>query len=256
MVKAHDKTHRHGKKLNSPSQNRVTEKEGIGTDENQNPGNTSRGIYLSQSLSVFSKLRHEEPKPACRRSPVSTTMFTRLGERNKYVFTRLGDRKKDIHSRLGPEAVSCRRHANERISASTGRSVEDPSHRKKEARNLIRSYVTCSSERQREIEREWDALDRANRKQPTKIEETYLFEREVAVANQSRKKAPSTWKHHETPHKPSFDKRLDFKNRQKSNRRHAGNQGMPENGKSSDKATASKDAEGSAKPQRKPGKPE
>ncbi|GKC99955.1 hypothetical protein Tco_1170230 [Tanacetum coccineum] len=43
---------------------------------------------------------------------------------------------------------------------------------------------------------------------------------EATVPNQSRKKAPPTWKNHETPHKLSFDKRPDFKNRHKSSRRH------------------------------------
>nr|GEY50925.1 reverse transcriptase domain-containing protein [Tanacetum cinerariifolium] len=49
---------------------------------------------------------------------------------------------------------------------------------------------------------------------------TAFLRGEVAVANQSRKKAPPTWKHHEVSHKLSFDKRLDFKNRHKSNKRH------------------------------------
>nr|GEZ18201.1 reverse transcriptase domain-containing protein [Tanacetum cinerariifolium] len=39
---------------------------------------------------------------------------------------------------------------------------------------------------------------------------------EVAVANQSRKKGPPTWKHNETGHRSSFEKRLEFKNQHKS----------------------------------------
>ncbi|GKE56860.1 reverse transcriptase domain-containing protein [Tanacetum coccineum] len=49
---------------------------------------------------------------------------------------------------------------------------------------------------------------------------TTFLRGEATVANQSRKKAPPTWKNHETPHKLSFDKRPDFKNRHKSSRRH------------------------------------
>ncbi|GKB88688.1 reverse transcriptase domain-containing protein [Tanacetum coccineum] len=98
-------------------------------------------------------------------------MFTRLGNRDMNVFTRLGERKKDIHSPLGPEGASHRRHASDRRSASTGRSGENPNHMREEARNLIRSYVTCSSESQREIKREWDATDRANRRQSTDEED-------------------------------------------------------------------------------------
>ncbi|GKE23825.1 hypothetical protein Tco_1435337 [Tanacetum coccineum] len=48
---------------------------------------------------------------------------------------------------------------------------------------------------------------------------TTFLQGEVAVANQSRKKALPAWKHHEASHKPNFDKRLDFKNQHKSNRR-------------------------------------
>ncbi|GJS00515.1 hypothetical protein Tco_0317023 [Tanacetum coccineum] len=49
---------------------------------------------------------------------------------------------------------------------------------------------------------------------------TTFFMGEMAVANQSRKKAPSMWRHHEASHKPCFDKWPDFKNRHKSSKRH------------------------------------
>nr|GEX28218.1 reverse transcriptase domain-containing protein [Tanacetum cinerariifolium] len=42
---------------------------------------------------------------------------------------------------------------------------------------------------------------------------------EVAAANQSNKKAPPAWKHHEIGHRPNFDNRLDFKSQHKSIRR-------------------------------------
>ncbi|GKA03929.1 hypothetical protein Tco_0676710 [Tanacetum coccineum] len=48
---------------------------------------------------------------------------------------------------------------------------------------------------------------------------TAFLRGEVAVVNQSRKKALPSWKHHEASHKPNFDKRLDFKNRHKPDRR-------------------------------------
>ncbi|GJR80484.1 reverse transcriptase domain-containing protein [Tanacetum coccineum] len=83
--------------------------------------------------------------------------------KGKNVFTRLGEREKDVFSHLGPENTSRRRHASAKRHASAGRTTRDPDRRKREARNLVRSYVTCSSKRQREIEREWDAADRANR---------------------------------------------------------------------------------------------
>nr|GFA31054.1 hypothetical protein [Tanacetum cinerariifolium] len=48
---------------------------------------------------------------------------------------------------------------------------------------------------------------------------TVFLRREVAAVNQSKKKAPPTWKHHESGHRPNFDKRLNFKNQHKSSRR-------------------------------------
>ncbi|GKD22840.1 hypothetical protein Tco_1224543, partial [Tanacetum coccineum] len=135
----------------------------------------SRGTYLSQCLSVFSRLRHEESRSTCQRSPTSTTVFTRLGGRERNVFTRLGERKKDVHAWLGPKATSHYKHASDRIRASIGRSAEDPNHRRNEARNLVKSYATCSNERQREVEREWDAANREDLSQPWLCEETDPF---------------------------------------------------------------------------------
>ncbi|GJW52302.1 reverse transcriptase domain-containing protein [Tanacetum coccineum] len=48
---------------------------------------------------------------------------------------------------------------------------------------------------------------------------TTFLRGEVAAANQSRKKVQPTWRHHETNHKPSFDKRSDFKSQHKAGRR-------------------------------------
>nr|GEZ36127.1 reverse transcriptase domain-containing protein [Tanacetum cinerariifolium] len=49
---------------------------------------------------------------------------------------------------------------------------------------------------------------------------TTFLKGEVAVANQSRKKGLPTWRHHEAAHKLSFDKRPDFKNKQKLSKWH------------------------------------
>ncbi|GKD67646.1 hypothetical protein Tco_1321736 [Tanacetum coccineum] len=138
----------------------------------------SRCSYPSQSPSVFSRLKHREPGSSHRRSPVSTTIFIRLGEREKNVFTQPGEREKGVFSRLGPENTSRQRHANARRDASAGRATRDPKHIKREARNLVQSYVTCSSERHREIKREWDAADWADRRKSTQNEERYLSESE------------------------------------------------------------------------------
>ncbi|GJU26698.1 hypothetical protein Tco_1165319 [Tanacetum coccineum] len=42
--------------------------------------------------------------------------------------------------------------------------------------DVIQSYVTCSSERQRKIKEEWDAADRSSHMPPTQTEELYLSE--------------------------------------------------------------------------------
>ncbi|GKA75214.1 hypothetical protein Tco_0781592 [Tanacetum coccineum] len=88
------------------------------------------------------------------------------------------ERRRDVHSRIGLEGASRRRHADYIMHASAGRATKNPDHRRKEVRNLVRSYVTCSSERQREIEREWDTDDQASHEKPTQTVETYLSEGE------------------------------------------------------------------------------
>nr|GEY86187.1 reverse transcriptase domain-containing protein [Tanacetum cinerariifolium] len=258
-------------------------------------------------------------------------MFARLGPGDKNIFTRLGERKRGVHSQLGPEDAP--RHMRVSRKRSTSRLAKTPSQRRKDDRELIRSYVTCSSKCQQEIEEEYNTADRASQfrgpkedphagqrknicwhrrsgrspknlpssdkdrvvghahlvttrnkkyiKDPVEIhhikqregESTKAFMKrfkaksmhasgapecmrisgfihgitnpnlikklndnipkavdemmsvtiaflrgEVAVANQSKKKVPPTWKHHETGHMPNFDKRLDFKSQHKWSR--------------------------------------
>ncbi|GJT38097.1 hypothetical protein Tco_0937962 [Tanacetum coccineum] len=131
----------------------------------------SKGSYPSQSPNVFPRLRHEESVPSRQRNPVSITVFIRLGEREKNIFTRLGEGEKGVFSRLGPENMSRRRHANARRDASAGRATRYLDRRKRKARNLVRSYVTCSSERHREIEREWDAANQGDHRKSKQNEE-------------------------------------------------------------------------------------
>ncbi|GJR61071.1 hypothetical protein Tco_1503233 [Tanacetum coccineum] len=70
-----------------------------------------------------------------------------------------------------------------------------------------------------------DLIKRLNDNIPKSVDEmmsvtTTFLRGELAVANQPRKKGPPSWRHHEAAHKPSFDKNPDFKNRQRSSRRH------------------------------------
>ncbi|GKE58903.1 hypothetical protein Tco_1498088, partial [Tanacetum coccineum] len=123
----------------------------------QSPVTASGGTRPSQTASVFSRLRHERGKPTRRRSPMSATVFTMLGLGGKNIFTRLEERKRDVHSRLGPEDALRHRHVSRK--RSTSRSTETPSQKRKDARELIQSYVICSSKRQQEIEEEWNTAD-------------------------------------------------------------------------------------------------
>ncbi|GJW97827.1 hypothetical protein Tco_0179635 [Tanacetum coccineum] len=140
----------------------------------QSPVTASIGTRPSQTASVFSKQRDERDKPTYRRSPVSATVFTRLGPGDKNVFTRLGERKRGVHSRLRPKDAP--RHKRVSRKRSTSRSAKTPSQRRKDARELIRSYVTCSSKRQQEIKEEWNIADRASRRPYTRTEQLYYSE--------------------------------------------------------------------------------
>ncbi|GJZ27744.1 reverse transcriptase domain-containing protein [Tanacetum coccineum] len=75
---------------------------------------------------------------------------------------------------MGLDVAPRHKHASRKRNAS--RLAENPSRRRKDARELIRSYVTCSSERQQEIEEEWDVADRASRRSRTWNEELYHLE--------------------------------------------------------------------------------
>nr|GEU38711.1 reverse transcriptase domain-containing protein [Tanacetum cinerariifolium] len=213
----------------------------------------SRSTRPGRSPSVFSRLRKEESSSTRQGSRVSTTVFTWLGAKDKNIFTRLGENKRDIHSRLGSKVASRHKHTSDRRRASSVRSAKDPNHIRKKVRNLVQSYVTCSGERQMEIEEEWDAADRANRMRPTQTKERYLSESEKnrgrwkldqEVEQQHtqiygrdderndsfpsgrsgrcksvEKDGSASMEHHETSHKPSFDNMLDFKNRHKPDKR-------------------------------------
>ncbi|GJS96319.1 hypothetical protein Tco_0803287 [Tanacetum coccineum] len=138
----------------------------------------SRSTRPGQSQSVFSRLRQGKSSSTRQRSPVSTTVFTKLGAKDRNVFTRLREKNRYIYSRLGPKVSSRHKHTNDKRHASSGMSAEDPNRGRKEARKLIRSYVTCFSKRHREVKEEWDTADRTNRRRPTRTENVYLSESE------------------------------------------------------------------------------
>ncbi|GKD07942.1 hypothetical protein Tco_1187627, partial [Tanacetum coccineum] len=137
----------------------------------QSPVTASRGTHPLQTASVFSRLMHERDKPSRQRSLVSVTVFTRLGPGDKNVFTRLGERKRGVHARLGPEDAS--RHKRVGRKRSTNRSAKTIRQRRKDARELIQSYVICASKHQQEIEEEWNTADRASRRPYTRTKELY-----------------------------------------------------------------------------------
>ncbi|GJU42778.1 hypothetical protein Tco_1195735 [Tanacetum coccineum] len=130
--------------------------------------------HVPRKPQVFSRIKHERDKPTRRRSLVSATVFTRLDPGDKNVFTRLVERKRDVHSRLGLEDAP--RHKRVSRTSCTSTSAETPSQRRKDVRELIQSYVTCSSKRQQEIKEEWNTADRASRMSYTQTEELYALE--------------------------------------------------------------------------------
>ncbi|GKB24440.1 hypothetical protein Tco_0863841 [Tanacetum coccineum] len=92
--------------------------------------------------------------------------------------TKEKDPRKGGNPVQAPCPESRHRHTSARRHAGAIRTTKDPNRRKGEARNLVRIYVTCSSERQREIKREWDAADQANHKKSTQAEEEYFSKSE------------------------------------------------------------------------------
>nr|GEU38569.1 reverse transcriptase domain-containing protein [Tanacetum cinerariifolium] len=69
-----------------------------------------------------------------------------------------------------------------------------------------------------------DLIKKLNNNIPKSVDKmmnvtTAFLRREVAEANQSKKKVSLPRRHHETNHRPNFDKRLDFKSQYKSSRR-------------------------------------
>ncbi|GKB23935.1 hypothetical protein Tco_0863336, partial [Tanacetum coccineum] len=140
----------------------------------QSPVTASRGTRPLQTASVFSRLRRERDKPSRRRSLVSATVFPRLGPGDKNVFIRLGERNRGVHARLGPQDAP--RHKCVSRNRSTSRSAKTSRQKRKDDRELIKSYVTCPSKRQQEIEEEWNIADRASRRPYTLTKELYYLE--------------------------------------------------------------------------------
>ncbi|GJS70096.1 hypothetical protein Tco_0702937 [Tanacetum coccineum] len=153
------------------------------------PSTKSRTTFLSQSPSVFSRLRLEESEPSYRENSKGTNVFARLGEKERNVFTRLGGREPDVFSRLGSKDSSLREQwpdLGSHIYASTRLATRDPEKRRRHDMSLIQSYITCSSEKQREIEKEWDTVGRTNRIDPILFKE--------AIPSESKNKGGRHWK--------------------------------------------------------------
>ncbi|GKC07071.1 hypothetical protein Tco_0998681, partial [Tanacetum coccineum] len=88
----------------------------------------------------------------------------------------IGRKKKRYTLAAGPDNALRHGHANRK--RSTIRSAETPSQRRKDTRELIRSYVTSSSKRQQEIKEEWNTVDRESHRSYTRTKELYDSENE------------------------------------------------------------------------------
>ncbi|GJT60593.1 reverse transcriptase domain-containing protein [Tanacetum coccineum] len=224
-------------------------------------GESSRQKAQTKEKTQLSESESQEGSSSTRqRSPVSTTVFTRIGARDRNVFTRLGERKKYIHSRLGPKTASRHKHASDRRHASSRsyevlrkaflgnfsqqkKYIKDPveiHHIKQKERELTEAFMERFKAESMHVNGDLkcrrilgfmhgitnpDLIKRLNDNIPKTVDEmmratTTFLRGKVAVTNKSRKKAPPTWRHHETNHKQSFNKRPDLKYRHKSSRRH------------------------------------
>ncbi|GJR49703.1 hypothetical protein Tco_1400224 [Tanacetum coccineum] len=98
-------------------------------------------------------------------------------EKSQYSELESFDRKKKSKKGEGPARTPCpEAPIPSRVHTSAKRIARDPDRRSREAKSLIQSYVTCSSKRQREIEQEWNAVDRANRRMLIPAREATLSE--------------------------------------------------------------------------------
>ncbi|GKA18512.1 reverse transcriptase domain-containing protein [Tanacetum coccineum] len=110
------------------------------SESSRQKAQTKEKTQLSESESCDRKrrtkkrLRQEESSSTRQRSPVSTTVFTRLGARDRNVFTRPREKKRDIYSQLGTKVASRHKHASNRIRASSG------SPKKSRIPNYVKTY--------------------------------------------------------------------------------------------------------------------
>nr|GEW73098.1 reverse transcriptase domain-containing protein [Tanacetum cinerariifolium] len=191
-----------------------------------------------------------------RLGPGDKNVFTRLGERKRDVHSRLGPEDASRHKRMSRRSTNrsnddddlsqpwlCEeidpftaRIRNSEVPKRTRMPVNvktydgtgDPNvHLKifQAASKIERGAPECMkiSGIMHEITNP-DLIKKLNDNIPKSVDEmmsvtTAFLRGEVVAANQSKKKASPAWKHHESDHRPNFDKRLDFKNQHKSSRR-------------------------------------
>ncbi|GKB68997.1 hypothetical protein Tco_0930409 [Tanacetum coccineum] len=131
-------------------------------------------VYQEKLRGVQTRLSFEGPKSSHHGDSLGSVRFTRLGEKERNVFTRLGNKEHDVFSHLDANDHRLRNHAGTRSHASACPATRDTNQQRSKTKNLIQSYVTCSGERQAEIEREWNVADRANRGVHMSTRETAL----------------------------------------------------------------------------------
>ncbi|GJY49942.1 hypothetical protein Tco_0439898 [Tanacetum coccineum] len=96
---------------------------------------------------------------------------TSLTDRKCILQAKAGKGTSQLAEEAQPDNAS--RHVHAKRKKSTSRSAETPSQRRKNARELIRSYVTCSSKSQQEIKEEWNTADNESRRSYTRTKELY-----------------------------------------------------------------------------------
>nr|GEV42448.1 reverse transcriptase domain-containing protein [Tanacetum cinerariifolium] len=195
------------------------------------PNNMSRGSYPSQSPSVFSKLKHEEQSSSCLRSPMSENIRRIWRPKgSSQDIPHCGQGRALGHANMVPhvqlytdrvsQAMKYIKYPVEihHIKQREGESTEAFMKRSKAESMHVKGALECMRVFGfMHVITNPDLIKRLSDNIPKFMDEmmsitTAFLRDEVVVANQSRKKGPPAWKHHEGTHTPSFDKRRDFKN--------------------------------------------
>nr|GEW83935.1 hypothetical protein [Tanacetum cinerariifolium] len=177
--------------------------------------------------SVFSKIRCDRSESPRHRDSGREAVFIRLGRKEKGVFNRLGGKERCVSARSSDSKPQ--RHWNTQREAES--CYQSSRSRKAEPIPRKRYHEGASSQRTKAFLERFmhgiiypELIKRLYNNIPKSMDKmmraTIAFlMAEVAASNQARKKTFLAWKQQETRQKQNFNKREDFKNQQRSERK-------------------------------------